>query len=116
MPRIPSAADVAPVGAAASRLPAVRADAADFGLAAAQGLAEFGEGLVAARPLAEEILRTEEKRKEAEQEAESKTHNAEMRETAFQAVDRWEDRKSNTSELQSLMRTQYAVFCMTTKT
>src|SRR3546814_9206802 len=90
MPRIPSAADVAPVGAAASRLPAVRADAADFGLAAAQGLAEFGEGLVAARPLAEAILRKEEKRKEAEQEAESKTHNAEMRETAFQAVDRWE--------------------------
>src|SRR3546814_20194212 len=93
MPRIPSAADVAPVGAAASRLPAVRADAADFGLAAAQGLAEFGEGLVAARPLAEEILRKEEKRKEAEQEAESKTHTAEMRETAFQAVDRSEERR-----------------------
>src|SRR3546814_7450509 len=55
-----------------------------------EAFVEFGEGLVAARPLAEEILRKEEKRKEAEQEAESKTHNAEMRETAFQAVDRWE--------------------------
>src|SRR3546814_14052552 len=63
-----------------------------------EAFVEFGEGLVAARPLAEEILRKEEKRKEAEQEAESKTHNAEMRETAFQAVDRWEYDGSRSEE------------------
>src|SRR3546814_1808670 len=94
-----------------------------------EAFVEFGEGLVAARPLAEEILRKEEKRKEAEQEAESKTHNAEMRETAFQAVDRWEydgsppfkaaqqfaRSEEHTSELQSLMRISYAVFCLKKK-
>ena len=44
MPRIPTAADVVAVGASASRLPAMRAEAADFGLAAADGLSRFGKG------------------------------------------------------------------------
>lgn len=89
MPRIPSAADVSPVGASATRLPSVRADAADFGLAVAQGLVEFGAGLAAARPLAEEILRKEEQLGEAEQESDVESHPASVRQTAIQMVDEW---------------------------
>ena len=45
MPRIPSAADITPVGASAGRLPTVRAEAEDFGLAVAQGLMSVSGGI-----------------------------------------------------------------------
>lgn len=45
MPRIPSAADVNPIGGSAGRLPSVRADAGDFGFPIARGLSAFGQGL-----------------------------------------------------------------------
>lgn len=89
MPRIPSAADVSPVGAGASRLPAVRADARDFGAAIGQGLQDFGEGLAAARPLVEELLRKEEQQAAAEESAEVSSHVATARESCDQAAASW---------------------------
>lgn len=43
MPRIPSVADVNPVGAAVSRLPTVRGKAEHFGLEAVEGMTKFGQ-------------------------------------------------------------------------
>lgn len=89
MPRIPSAADVSPVGAGASRLPTVRADARDFGFAIGQGLQDFGEGLAAARPLVEELLRKEEQQAAAEESAEASSHAAAAREASDRAAASW---------------------------
>ena len=105
MPRIPSAADVNPVGASATRLPNVRAGAADFGLAIAQGLADAGRGLgdvgdrvsMDARAAAEERKREAEKTEAKEGQlatADATTdivaHSANLREAAIQMVDNWE--------------------------
>lgn len=89
MPRIPSAADISPVGAGASRLSAVRADARDFGSAIGQGLEDFGEGLVAARPLVEELLRKEEQQATAEESAEVSSHVVAARDGKDQAAAGW---------------------------
>ncbi len=110
MPRIPSAAEVNPIGGSASRLPSVRADAADFSLAIAQGLASFGEGVSdvgdriskdARRAAAEEererkneqllqLYEASKKSEAAKQVADEGQHRAEVREAAIAMVDNWE--------------------------
>src|SRR5690606_7214897 len=89
MPRIPSAADVSPIGAGASRLACVRAEAEDFGLALGRGLSHLGDGLAAARPLVEEVLRKEEQQQQAEQEVELAAHRAGLRDAGMWMADDW---------------------------
>ncbi|MEO3429742.1 hypothetical protein AAFN88_12830 [Pelagibius sp. CAU 1746] len=110
MPRIPSAAEVSPIGGSASRLPRVRADAADFGLTVAQGFASFGGGIgdVGDR-ISKDVRRAaaeEERKKKNEQlrqlmealdkseaarpGADEAQHRVELREAAIEMVDNWE--------------------------
>jgi hypothetical protein len=105
MPRIPSAADVNPVGASAARLPNVRAGAGDFGLAIAQGLADVGRGLgdvgdrlsMDARAAAEEKGweegSTETKQNQlatADATTDIVVHRVNLREAAIQMLDGWD--------------------------
>ncbi|MGD1878323.1 MAG: hypothetical protein ACFB13_12600 [Kiloniellaceae bacterium] len=67
MPRIPSAADVNPVGAAVSRLPTVRAEAEDFGVDVVTSLTEFGQAAVYAfrETKRRELLKKKKEKREA---------------------------------------------------
>jgi len=83
MPRIPSAADVNSIGASASRLHAVRAEPADFGLAVAQGLNHLASGIESTKPLWE---RLDEKDGDAEQDAANEDLSAAPKEPAEKRV------------------------------
>ncbi|MEQ9607254.1 MAG: hypothetical protein RLN99_06265, partial [Kiloniellaceae bacterium] len=82
MPRIPSASEVNLIGASASRLPSVRAEPEDFGLAAAQGLSRLAIGIENTKPFWE---RLDEKDEDAEEEA-SQTTSGEARKPAETGV------------------------------
>ncbi|GAB4391009.1 MAG: hypothetical protein Tsb0032_00410 [Kiloniellaceae bacterium] len=89
MPRIPSAADVTPRTASASRLPTVRAEAEAFGLDVAAGLQDFAGGLTDFGPFLEKVVAAEERTETAEGVAQAALHRAELREAAHRIVEDW---------------------------
>lgn len=94
MPRIPSAAEVAPVGAARSRVPAIRAAAADFGLATAEGLSSLGDAVAASGPLAqrlEMLLSAGARSERAAIGLQAAAHRTVLREAADRMVAEWDD-------------------------
>ncbi|GAB4375589.1 MAG: hypothetical protein Kow00114_38840 [Kiloniellaceae bacterium] len=90
MPRIPSAGNVSPIGAGASRLPTIRAQAEHFGVHAASGLKDLAGGVDAIGPLLEDLVEAWSKTETAKQTTEPGQHATAMRDAAIQMVDTWE--------------------------
>lgn len=97
MPRIPSAAEVPSVGAGASRLPAIRAEGADVGLAAAQGIVAAGNGLGrAGERLSAEVR--EKRLAQAEAATNVISHGVQLLDDARTLLDAWEADDSSPHE------------------